>query len=177
MDFAFGDGDAVKDGEGAPENFGVESRTFEELTNLAIRATVGMPVVVMMPVVVVVVGVSMAVNIEFRASDVLLGTLEKMEVDFVAESEGCDGVVEDAFRNADIAKGTDGHVATDAGKTIEVENSHIEDLSCNTGGEKTKRVQRCVWARRNGERQSRMAVVAMGLERNPSIPASRHSSW
>lgn len=78
-------------------------------------------------------------HVEFGACDVLFGTFAEVEVDFIAESDGCDGVVKDDFGNADVSERTDCHVAADAGETIEIENSHGWHINCSSRGRENKK--------------------------------------
>jgi len=47
-----------------------------------------------------------------------------MKVDFVSEAEGSHRPAENFLVNAEVAQGSNGHIAADAGKTIEIEDSH-----------------------------------------------------
>lgn len=125
VDLCLRHGDAVEDSLSAGLDLRIKGRSIQEIANLAVCPAMRVLRLAVMNVRIgsVLMG-GMRVDVKFRARDVLsLGALE-VEVDFLFEAEGGYRPAKNRLIHAEVAQGTDGHIAADSRKTIEVKNLH-----------------------------------------------------
>ena len=143
----------------------------DQLTNLRMRATVFvlvmfvlmaifvfvgmfMPVPVMMPVFFVVMLFFFLVRVrgsfvdaKLDSLDLLLLLAREVHVE-IADVELRQFPLEGAWFHAEVGERADGHVAADAGKTIEKENTHAAKVSSRLRGTSENRKSPLRWKRR-----------------------------
>ena len=120
---------STKNGERARFNSWSKSRGFQQRADLSVAAAMRVRVFAVRVFAVRVLtmrvfAIGMGMHIKFPARDPLPEAPLKVRVDCPGHAEGFQGIEEYGLWNTQIPEGSNGHISGDAGKAVEIKNSH-----------------------------------------------------
>jgi hypothetical protein len=114
MKLGLGLGHALEHAEGGVANLRIQLGLFQETTDLC-------PVPAVMVVVIVVMVVAGFLDQEAKTGKAAPDSLFGFEGDLFGQLQGGNGLLKEGERYAQMEEGSTEHVATDAGRTVEME--------------------------------------------------------